>query len=37
LRGIATEMTSSLATYVGSTKHLRDDIIRACDLLLTEY
>lgn len=34
---MATVMTSSLVTHVGSAAHLRDDIIRACDLLLTGY
>lgn len=34
---IATVMTSSLVTHVGSAAHLRDDIIRACDMLITGY
>lgn len=34
---LATVMTSSLVTYVGSAAHVRDDIIRACDVLITGY
>lgn len=34
---IATVMTASLVTFVGSAAHLRDDIIRACDMLITGY
>ena len=34
---LATVMTSSLTTYVGSAAHLRDDVIRACDVLITGY
>ena len=34
---IATVMTSSLTTYIGSAAHQRDEIIRAYDLLLTGY
>lgn len=34
---MATVMTSSLVTYIGSAAHLRDDIIRACDMLLAGY
>jgi toxin CcdB len=34
---MATVMTSSLVTYIGSAAHQRDEIIRACDLLLTGY
>lgn len=34
---MATVMTSSLTTYIGSAAQQRDEIIRACDLLLTGY
>lgn len=34
---MATVMTSSLVTFVGSAAHQRDDIIRACELLITGY
>lgn len=34
---IATVMASSLVSYIGSAAHLRDDIIRACDMLITGY
>ena len=34
---MATVMASSLVNYVGSASHQRDDIIRACDMLLTGY
>jgi toxin CcdB len=34
---MATVMTTSLVSHIGSAKHLREDIIRATDLLLTGY
>jgi toxin CcdB len=34
---IATLTKKELGTYIGSAAHQRDEIIRACDLLLTGY